>query len=102
MKKFWYLVFAVVLASIGGLMVVACDSGGDDDDDSDDDVADECDLEVLTAQTEDLCGGEVTYTGQADSDDACGATCSGGEVGYWYDSYGACTNECFCCGPAAN
>ena len=78
-------------------MVVSC---GDDDDD-DNDVSESCDLDVLEEQAADLCGGEVRHTGTADSDEACGATCETGEIGYWYDQYGACVNECFCCGPAS-
>ena len=96
MKRFWFLMLAVVLTVASGAFLAACTSG-DDDDDDDDDVSEECDLEVLAAQTEELCGGTATYTGQAESDDACGATCGAGDVGYWYDTYGACTNECFCC-----
>ncbi len=98
MKRFLMVSF-LFLIYLSMILVVAC---GDDDDDDDNDVSETCDLEVLEAQAGDLCGagGEVRYTGKADSDEECGATCEDDEVAYWYDQYGACSHECFCCGPS--
>ncbi|NLH50461.1 MAG: hypothetical protein GX444_17930 [Myxococcales bacterium] len=96
MKKTLLFLF---LATVLGLSLMAMTCGDDDDDN--DDVSETCDLDVLTQETADLCGGDVTYTGQAESDDACAASCDSGQVPYWYSDYGACHNECFCCGTAA-
>jgi hypothetical protein len=93
MKK--TMLFLLFLAALG-LSLTAMTCGDDDDDDND--VSETCDIDVLQAQASDTCGGDARYTGTADSDDACSATCESGETPYWYSQYGACNNECFCCG----
>ena len=96
MKPLNWLAILLAISLFASFAIMAC---GDDDDDDDDDSA-TCDIDALEQQAADLCGagGEVRYTGKANSDEECGATCESGEIGYWFDQYGACANECFCCG----
>jgi hypothetical protein len=96
MKKNLIVLLVVLLGALA--IVLAC-GGGDDDDN---DASDDCDLDGLTAATEEVCNTPVVYKGQMESADACGQSCSQNQVAYWWEEWEAvCTNQCFCCEPAA-